>query len=282
MRVNRIKFTHNQESYDFYYPINGKRQTRGFKNILTGKTYPLIKKNPKLILDVGANLGSTSMFFAINYPKAKIFSFEPTEMNFRWLQKNTEIFQNITRIKKGAYFKDTKAKIYLDSESGGRNSIYKNWTKSERYETVELINFGKFLRTNNLIEKIDILKIDTEGCEVDILTSIEQHLKNIQVIYLEYHTSSDEQKILEILSESHVVTQKKAVAQKLKKVNLELIGDLCLDDVIVRGETILEAGKKITKTHIKELEKNSVETVLVLSDVLGELLFINKSLDLPK
>ena len=283
MLVNKIKFSRNNVNYNFYYPLNEKRRTEGFKQMLLGYTYPIVKGfNPKLILDVGANLGATSMFFAIKYPKARIFSFEPTEMNFRWLQKNTEIFQNVTRIKKGAYFKDTTAKIYLDSESGGRNSIYKDWTNSDKYELVELINLGKFLESQNLVKKIDILKIDTEGCEIDILTSIEHHLKNIQVIYLEYHTTSDEQKILEILSESHVVTQKKAVAQKLKKVNLELIGDLCLDDVIVRGETILEAGKKITKTHIKELEKNSVETVLVLSDVLGELLFINKSLGLPK
>ena len=65
MRVNRIKLTHNQKNYDFYYPISATKQTKGFKNILTGKSYPLIKKNPKLILDVGANLGSTSMFFAI-------------------------------------------------------------------------------------------------------------------------------------------------------------------------------------------------------------------------
>ena len=65
-----------------------------------------------------------------------------------------------------------------------------------------------------------------------------------------------------------MVRQKKAVVEKLKKVNLELIGDLCLDEVIVRGrETILEVGKKITKTHIRE-EKSSVETVLVQSMVL--------------
>ncbi len=278
MRVNRIKFTHNQESYDFYYPINGKRQTRGFKNILTGKTYPLIKKNPKLILDVGANLGSTSMFFAINYPKAKIFSFEPTEMNFIWLQKNTEIFQNVTRIKKGAYFKDTTAKIYLDSESGGRNSIHKEWARSERYETVELINLGKFLETNNLIEKIDILKIDTEGCEVDILSSIETFLENIDVIYLEYHGKDDEEVILEILSKSHIVMQKKANAEVPRQVSSELIGSLCLADVTVNGKIILRAGKKITETDIQELQTSSVQTVKVLSDYLGEIVFLNKNI----
>ena len=137
MLVNKIKFSKNNSNYNFYFPINGKKQTESFKKMLLGYTYPVVENfHPKLILDVGANVGATSMFFAINYPNARIFSFEPTEMNFRWLQKNTESFKNITRIKKGAYFKDTTAKIYLDSESGGRNSIYKGWTKSERYETV--------------------------------------------------------------------------------------------------------------------------------------------------
>ena len=36
------------------------------------------------------------------------------------------------------------------------------------------------------IKEISILKIDTEGCEVDILSSIENYLQNIDVIYLEY------------------------------------------------------------------------------------------------
>ena len=283
MLVNKIKFSKNNSNYNFYFPINGKKQTESFKKMLLGYTYPVVENfNPKLILDVGANLGATSMFFAINYPKARIFSFEPTEMNFRWLQKNTEGFKNITRIKKGAYFKDTAAKIFLDSESGGRNSIYKDWTKSNRFELVELINLGKFLESKNLEKKVDILKIDTEGCEIDILSSINNHLKNVQVIYLEYHGKSDEERILELLSESHVVKQKKAAASQLKKVTLELIGDLCLEDVIVQGNTILRASKRITKTHIKELEKCSVESVLVQSDSLGEILFINKNLALNK
>ena len=283
MRVNKIKFSKNKVNHNFYFPINGKRQTESFKKMLLGYTYPLVENfNPKLILDVGANLGATSMFFAINYPKARIFSFEPTEMNFRWLQKNTEGFKNITRIKKGAYFKDTKAKIFLDSESGGRNSLNRDWTKSDRFELVELINLGKFLESKNLEKKIDILKIDTEGCEIDILSSINHHLKNVQVIYLEYHGTSDEKVILELLSESHVVKQKKAAAAQLKKVTLELIGDLCLEDVIIQGKIILRASKRITKTHIKELEESSVETVLVQSDFLGELLFINKNLVLSK
>ncbi len=283
MLVNKIKFRKNKVDYNFYFPINGKRQTESFKKMLLGYTYPVVKNfHPKLILDVGANVGATSMFFAISYPEARIFSFEPTEMNFRWLQKNTEGFKNITRIKKGAYSKDTNAKIFLDSESGGRNSIYKDWTRSDKFEFVELINLGKFLESRNLEKRIDILKIDTEGCEIDILSSIKHHLKNIQVIYLEYHGKRDEKVIVEILSESHVVKQKKPAAARLKKVTLGLVGDFCLEDVIFRGRTIVQASKRITKANIKELEKSSVESVLVQSDSLGELLFMNKSLFLSK
>ena len=63
MRVNKIKFSKNKVNHNFYFPINGKRQTESFKKMLLGYTYPLVENfNPKLILDVGANLGATSMF----------------------------------------------------------------------------------------------------------------------------------------------------------------------------------------------------------------------------
>ena len=79
------------------------------------------------------------------------------------------------------------------------------------------------------------------------MRSIEHHLKNIPVIYLEYHGKMMKKKFW-LLSKSHIVKQKAAAAH-LKKVNLELIGDLCLDDVIVRDETILQAGTRITNTY---------------------------------
>lgn len=278
MEKNIIKITKDKEDYTFYFPMNGKRHKQSFKNILMGRTYPLIKNfKPKLIFDLGANLGATSMFFALNYPKAQIFSFEPTEINFKWLQKNTQNFHNVVRVKKGAFSKDTKTKIFLDSDIGGRNSIFKEWTKSDNYEFVDLVDFESFLESKNLIGKIDILKIDTEGCEIDILSSIEKDLKNIQVIYLEYHGKGKEKLILDLLSDSHILIQKKGL-RKTAKVNSELIGDVCLEDINVQGKTVLQAGCRITEKNIQELEKLLIETILVSKDILGELVFLNKSL----
>ena len=282
MRVNKIEFTKNRENYAFYFPIEGKKQALSFKDILNGKKYPLLKAfQPRIILDVGANLGATSMFFALNYPKAKIFSFEPTKMNFSWLKKNTERFQNVIRVNKGAYFEDTKTKIYLDSEVGGRNSIFKHWSNSDKYEVIDLLNFGKYLKSKELTGTIDILKIDTEGCEIDILRSIEYDLQNIGVIYLEYHGKEDEEVVMEILSKSHVLVQKKAVSKQSRKVSLELLGSVCIEDVNIEGKTILQSGKKITEAHIRELQALSIQTISISSDSLGELLFVNKKIS-PK
>ena len=105
MRVNKIEFTKNRENYAFYFPIEGKKQALSFKDILNGKKYPLLKAfHPRIILDVGANLGATSMFFALNYPKAKIFSFEPTKMNFSWLKKKYGQISKCYKGKQGSIF----------------------------------------------------------------------------------------------------------------------------------------------------------------------------------
>ena len=60
-----MKFTINQKgkSYDFFFHKEDKRNGSGMRDILTGKTYPLIKGvSPKVICDVGANIGATSVF----------------------------------------------------------------------------------------------------------------------------------------------------------------------------------------------------------------------------
>ena len=60
-----MKFTINQrgKSQDFFFHKEDKSNGIGMRKILTGKTYPLIKGiSPKVICDVGANVGATSVF----------------------------------------------------------------------------------------------------------------------------------------------------------------------------------------------------------------------------
>jgi hypothetical protein len=55
--------------------------------------------NPKVIIDAGANIGTSSIYFATRYPNAKVFAIEPEENNFTLLTKNTNRYANIIAIK---------------------------------------------------------------------------------------------------------------------------------------------------------------------------------------
>ena len=53
-------------------------------------------ENP-VIIDIGANVGIVSFYFAKKYPNAKIFAYEPHPLNFQNLVKGIEV-NNITNI----------------------------------------------------------------------------------------------------------------------------------------------------------------------------------------
>ena len=62
----------------------------------------------------------------------------------------------------------------------------------------------KFL-TTHAIDRIDILKLDTEGCEVPILRSLQKHLPEIKLVYVEYHSDRDRRLIDCLLAKTHVL-----------------------------------------------------------------------------
>ena len=54
------------------------------------------------------------------------------------------------------------------------------------------------------INKIDILKIDTEGCEVEILESLQKILSETDYVLVEYHSEKDRRKIDSLLENFNV------------------------------------------------------------------------------
>src|SRR6266404_4480374 len=50
---------------------------------------------PKIILDIGSNIGASILYFREKFPDAKIFGFEPHPDTFRVLQKNVEGLSSI-------------------------------------------------------------------------------------------------------------------------------------------------------------------------------------------
>jgi len=138
-----------------------------------------LKKDPAVIVDVGANIGSASLFFAKKYPKAKVYSIEPFESNFNRLEKNIYTNKLDDRIKAfniAIGGKRAKMPLYICEDNNGCHTIVKSLNPNARRVEVDVESFEPFLKRNN-ISRVDLLKLDCEGAELPILNSIKDFSK---------------------------------------------------------------------------------------------------------
>ncbi|MFA5886954.1 MAG: FkbM family methyltransferase [Patescibacteria group bacterium] len=159
--------------------------------ILSGQEYPFKIIAPALnpqavIIDIGAHIGSFTLYLKNKLPSSRVYCFEPAQSNYNILVDNINLngLQNVKAIKMALAGKSGSA--YL--KTAGLNSNAYNLGNAG--EAVASIDLDTFLRGENL-ENIDLLKMDCEGTEYEILSNFKQ-LNKIKSIILEYHRLDDQ------------------------------------------------------------------------------------------
>ncbi|WP_026714565.1 FkbM family methyltransferase [Flavobacterium daejeonense] len=157
---------------------------KGIYNFKTDSKKPVI-------LDCGANMGLSVLFFSRNFPNAEIFAFEPDKKVLSYLEKNiaSQNLKNVHLIQKGVWSSETILKFYTDSGMGGRLAMKYNNQIPEFVPTIRLRDY--------LERPITFLKMDIEGAEYEVLNDIEDRLTNIENVFLEYHSIFDEEQHLD-------------------------------------------------------------------------------------
>ena len=273
--MHKLSITHQDKQSDFL--LHNAADELMLVSILAGKTYPPVKQiQPKVIMDIGANVGSTSVFFGLTYPQALIYAFEPTTMNFQLLEKNTDTFANIKVFNVGVLDKDVLAPIFFNSKNPGSNSLYPEGRFFEGSEEAQFISLNSFMMDNG-VACIDILKIDTEGCEVTILESIVNKIPDISVIYVEYHTKNHGHTITELLSASHQLHHHKLCGGSVGRVDASLIGKISLDEIKIHGQMFLAKNQMIESRHVEVLREYKVPEINIIGDELGEMCWVSNS-----
>ena len=184
--------------------------TRASKSILAqilkGKTYPIIDFIGEVgtVLDVGANIGAFAIFSSLMYPGAKVHALEPAAEPFWLLEENARQFANIDVYNTGLFSKDCTMPLYKGDIDSVTASVGHSRHNSTLSEVVALRAADRWMRENGL-DTPDILKVDTEGCEIGILESLREWLPEIKVLYLEYHSENDRRAIDGLLRDSHVL-----------------------------------------------------------------------------
>jgi len=144
---------------------------------------------PKVIYDLGANIGVASLYFSSLYPDAEIYGFEPMPANYEVCALN---YRNLS---KGRAFPwavgaRTGTAIFecLNDPRGSRlqGGITDPPLRTERQIEVQVYAVADLVRQQKLAAP-DFLKIDVEGAELDVLAGLGDCAGAVQRIFVETH-----------------------------------------------------------------------------------------------
>lgn len=141
---------------------------------------------PKIIIDAGANIGFTTLFFAKCYPTARIISLEPDQKNFELLKKNTLGYPNITPILAALWNKKGTIEI-MDRGYGVRGFMVENSNSTNTVASMSSTTLAELILEYK-IQTIDILKMDIEGSEKEVFSvDTEKWLPITKCLVIELH-----------------------------------------------------------------------------------------------
>jgi len=147
------------------------------------------------ILDCGANIGLSILYFKQLYPRARIVGFEPDEAIFSVLEENIKTYDlsDVRLVKKGVWNRETTLQFFSEGADGGRVTSSNDTSQGGSIQTVRLRDF--------LTQPVDFLKIDIEGSETTVIQDCGESLRWVKRIFLEYHSFVDQPQVFpEILS----------------------------------------------------------------------------------
>ncbi len=145
-------------------------------------------KQAGVILDIGANIGSTALFFASINPTATIIGFEPHPNTYLKAKENLSLndAKNITLLNKGLGETKTVLKLYeVNTNNPGMNRIMAGTEENNNpFKEIEIDTLDDVMQQNN-ITKVDYIKLDVEGYEYAVLAGGIKTLQSKPVMFIE-------------------------------------------------------------------------------------------------
>ena len=177
------------------------------------KKYQFLKKkisgNIDVFFDIGSHHGTTIKEFLKIFSINKIYAFEPSKKNYLKLKNNVEKIQKIKSVDIKIYQLGVGKKeeiLQLNEITDGVSNTFNKldlnseYFKKKRFITslfgikkffsnkisTKIITLKNFIKQEK-IEKIEFIKIDTEGFELNVLLGLEDHIEKVKFILFEHH-----------------------------------------------------------------------------------------------
>src|SRR5262245_22955584 len=135
-----------------------------------------------VIIDAGANIGAATAWFLGRYPGAVVHCFEPQSDNFRLLTANLGGRDDVVLNRAAIGAAAGEVTLYLAAHGAEHSTV----GTGGRNEVVPAVSLGDYLADYD-IERVDLLKLDVEGSELDALRGLGDRLSRVNVISGEVH-----------------------------------------------------------------------------------------------
>lgn len=162
------------------------------------RLYELPSYAEPVVLDIGANVGIFAINAAQRWPGAKVWSYEPHPVSFRLLGDNTDGLDVMCR--QAAVMGDP-APVTTVLHEGARNRLCCSTIDRGDQDMTPGAALTVPAQPAALLEPCDVLKVDTEGVEVAILTAY-PHLRRVKALLVEVHAQADVEPIKKLAQDA--------------------------------------------------------------------------------
>jgi len=139
--------------------------------------------NPR-ILDCGANIGLSALFYKRQYPSARITAYEADPILATQLARNLSVNHaaDVDVVASAVWIDNGVISFSAQGADSGSLARFASGTDGTRVQVPSCR-----LADVVAVETIDLLKLDIEGAELDVLRDIAPHLRNVRAMQIEVH-----------------------------------------------------------------------------------------------